>query len=152
MHLQIIVFNRYLFLYNRLAYLGSINSNKEIIVSKILIGALVASVALMSGCASITTSEEQSINVTTSNNKPAEVTVDDKTVTAPGMVVVLRDGKDKVVRTSAEGCDNATPVKKSITPIFWGNVIIGGLLGSTTDTVTGKMWDYEESVEISCTE
>lgn len=121
-------------------------------MKKIILCALVASAGLMSGCASITSSEEQSINITTSNNKPAEVSVDDKTVTAPGVVVVLRDGKDKVVKTKAEGCDNATPIKKSITPIFWGNIVIGGVLGSTTDGVTGKMWDYEDSVEISCPE
>lgn len=121
-------------------------------MKKSLLGALSASVLLMSGCASVTSSEEQSINVTTSNNKPAEVTVDDKTITAPGMVVVLRDGKDKVVKTKTEGCDNVTPVKKTIAPVFWGNIIIGGVLGSTTDSVTGKMWDYEESVEISCAE
>jgi uncharacterized protein YceK len=141
-----------IFLYTCGARIRSCIFKKESIMKNVYFGALVASAIIMSGCASITTSEEQSINVTTSNNKPAEITVDDKTVVAPGMVVVLRDGKDKVVRTKAEGCDNATPVKKTITPIFWGNIIIGGLLGSTTDTVTGKMWDYEESVEISCTE
>ena len=113
---------------------------------------LAAMAALTSGCASVMTAESQSINVTTSNNKPAEVTVDDKTVTAPGMVVVLRDGKDKVVRSSAEGCDNATPIEKSVTPVFFGNILIGGLLGSTTDGVTGKMWDYADSVEIRCAE
>jgi uncharacterized protein YceK len=109
-------------------------------------------VFLLSGCASLMTAEQESINVTTSNNEPAEVTIDDKTVMAPGMVVVLRDGKDKVVRTSAEGCDNATPVKKEIAPVFFGNIIIGGLLGSTTDGLTGKMWNYEDTVEIQCAE
>ena len=111
------------------------------------------SVALLaSGCASVMTADQQTINVTTSSNKPAEVTVDDKTIMAPGMVTVLRDGKDKVVRSKAPGCDNATPVKKSIATPFWGNIILGGLLGSTTDSATGKMWDYENSVEIKCTE
>jgi uncharacterized protein YceK len=113
--------------------------------------ALVLAVAtLSSGCASIMTADQQSINVTTSNNKPAEITVDDKTVTAPGMVTVLRDGKDKVVRSSADGCDNATPIEKSVTPVFFGNIIIGGLLGSTTDGATGKMWDYADNVEVRC--
>jgi uncharacterized protein YceK len=107
---------------------------------------------LSSGCASLMTAEEQSINITTSNNKPAEVVVDDKTVTAPGMVTVLRDGKDKVVKTDTAGCDTATPIKKSVTSVFFGNIVVGGLLGSTTDSVTGKMWDYEDSVEISCPE
>jgi|TARA_B110000902_G_C13979184_1_gene464245 uncharacterized protein YceK len=113
---------------------------------------LAAATLMASGCASVMTAETQSINVTTSSNKQAEVTIDDKTITAPGMVVVLRDGKDKVVKSSAEGCDNATPIKKSITPVFFGNIIIGGVLGSTTDGATGKMWDYADNVEIACAE
>jgi uncharacterized protein YceK len=119
-------------------------------MKNLIIGFSVAFLA--TGCASVMTAERQSINVTTSNNKPAEVTIDDKTVTAPGMVTVLRDGKDKVVKTNTAGCDNATPIKKSITPIFFGNIVIGGVLGSTTDGVTGKMWNYQDSVEISCPE
>ncbi len=115
--------------------------------------ALIAAIAALStGCASIMTSENQSINVTTSNNKPAEVTIEGQTITAPGSVIVLRDGKDKVLRTKANGCDTATPVSKSVTPVFFGNVIIGGALGSTTDSVTGKMWDYADKVEILCAE
>lgn len=105
---------------------------------------------LTTGCASVMTAEEQSINVTTSNGQSVDVTVDDKTVTAPGMVVVLRDGKDKVVKTSDSSCDNNTPINKEVTPIFFGNIVIGGVLGSTTDASTGKMWDYEDSVEITC--
>ncbi|NQY35446.1 MAG: adenosine deaminase [Alteromonadaceae bacterium] len=105
---------------------------------------------LTTGCATLMTADQQSINVTASNNKSFEVTVDDKTITAPGMVVVLRDGKDKVVKTTAAGCDTATPIEKSIAPVFFGNIVIGGLLGSTTDASTGKMWNYADSVEISC--
>lgn len=112
----------------------------------------VATTLMASGCASIMTAETQSINVTTSNNKQAEVTIDDKTITAPGMVVVLRDGKDKVVKSSSAGCDNATPIKKDIAPAFFGNILIGGLFGSTTDSSTGKMWNYADNVEISCAE
>jgi uncharacterized protein YceK len=113
--------------------------------------ALVAAItALTSGCASIMTAETQSINVTTANGKPAEVTVDDKTITAPGMVVVLRDGKEKTVKTNTTGCEKSTPIEKQITPVFFGNIIIGGVLGSTTDGATGKMWDYEDNVNIQC--
>ena len=119
-------------------------------MKKLFIGLSIAFLA--SSCASLMTAEEQSINVTTSSNKPAEVTIDDKSITAPGMVTVLRDGKDKVVKTTTEGCDTATPIEKSVTPVFFGNIILGGLLGSTTDSVTGKMWDYADSVEISCPE
>jgi len=116
----------------------------------LIIGLSVAFLA--SGCASVMTAEQQSINVSASNNKSFEVTVDDKTIMAPGMVTVLRDGKDKVVRTSEAGCDSTTPIKKNIAPAFFGNIIIGGLLGSTTDASTGKMWNYADLVEISCPE
>lgn len=120
-------------------------------MKKILLLA-VATTLMASGCASIMTAETQSINVTTSNNKQAEVTIDDKTITAPGMVVVLRDGKDKVVKSSSAGCDSVTLIKKNVTPVFFGNIVIGGVLGSTTDSATGKMWDYADNVEVSCAE
>ncbi|WP_233008493.1 hypothetical protein [Rheinheimera faecalis] len=107
---------------------------------------------VLSGCASVMTSEEQSINITSSNNKPIEVSVDDKKATTPGTVVVLRDGKDKVVTSTTPGCQNATPIKKDIATPFWGNILIGGVFGSTTDASTGKMWNYADTVEISCTE
>jgi len=105
----------------------------------------------VSGCASVMTAEQQTINITASNNEQIEVTVDDKKVVSPGVVTVLRDGKDKVVRTTDKSCDSATPIKKEITGAFWGNILIGGVFGSTTDSSTGKMWDYADSVQISCT-
>ncbi|WP_430455096.1 hypothetical protein [Rheinheimera sp.] len=111
---------------------------------------IAAVVFTLTGCASIMTAEEQSIKVTASNNQPIEVTVDDKKTTTPGTVVVLRDGKDKVVTSSTPGCHTATPIKKNVAPVFWGNIIIGGVLGSTTDSSTGKMWNYADSVEVTC--
>jgi len=109
------------------------------------------SVALLaSGCASIMTAEQQTINITASNNEKVEVTVDDKTIVSPGVVTVLRDGKDKVVKTTDKNCDSATPIKKEIAGAFWGNIVIGGVLGSTTDSSTGKMWNYVDSVQINC--
>lgn len=105
---------------------------------------------LISGCASVMTAEQQTIKVSATNNQAIEVSVDDKTTTTTGTVTVLRDGKDKVVKTKAENCENTTIIKKSVTPAFFGNIVIGGLLGSTTDASTGKMWNYED-VEVSCT-
>ncbi|KZN37892.1 hypothetical protein [Pseudoalteromonas luteoviolacea] len=119
-------------------------------MNKAVLSIAAVSLASLSGCASIMTHEEQSINITTSNNQAVEVTVDDKKATTPGTVVVLRDGKDKVIKVSDASCEQETKVDKSVTPVFFGNIILGGLLGSTTDGMTGKMWDYEDSVEIKC--
>lgn len=110
-----------------------------------------AALVMLSGCASIMTAEQQTINVTSSTGTPIEVTIDDKKVTTPGAVTVLRDGKDKIAATSAAGCVSATPVQKNIATPFWGNIVLGGLFGSTTDSATGKMWDYQDNVQVSCT-
>ncbi|KAF7785361.1 hypothetical protein PRUB_a4917 [Pseudoalteromonas rubra] len=109
-----------------------------------------AALVMLSGCASVMTSDMQTIQVTTNTGKVVEVTADGNQSNTPGAVQVLRDGQDKVIRTTAAGCASETPVKKSVTPAFFGNIVIGGLLGSTTDASTGKMWDYADSVEIQC--
>ncbi|MCG7551075.1 adenosine deaminase [Pseudoalteromonas sp. Of7M-16] len=119
-------------------------------MKKVTLTLAALSIATLSGCASIMTHEEQTIDITTSNHKAVEVTVEGNKVTTPGTVVVLRDGKSKVINTTDSSCEQQTEVKKSVTPVFFGNIIIGGLLGSTTDSVTGKMWDYDDSVEIKC--
>ncbi|MBQ4846794.1 adenosine deaminase [Pseudoalteromonas sp. MMG013] len=103
----------------------------------------------LSGCASVMTSDQQTINVTSSNNKAVEVRVDDKIITTPGTVIVLRDGKNKVAHSTSGNCDKSTVIDKKVTPVFFGNLLIGGVLGSTTDASTGKMWDYSD-VEVQC--
>jgi hypothetical protein len=128
-------------------WIGVVNKHLRINTNKLIIAFGIA--FLLSGCVSFMTAEEQSINITKSNNKPAEVVVDYKTVTAPCMVTVLREGKDKTVKTDTAGCDTATRIKKSVTPVFFGTTVIGGVLGFTTDGVTGKIWDYANSVEMS---
>ncbi|PAJ72462.1 adenosine deaminase [Pseudoalteromonas sp. NBT06-2] len=104
----------------------------------------------MSGCASVMTSDMQTVEVTTSNGKSVTVAIDGNEAQAPGRVQVIRDGREKALRTTEVGCDTETKLEKQVTPIFFGNIIIGGLFGSTTDASTGKMWDYAEKVEINC--
>ncbi len=111
----------------------------------------VAAIALFAtGCATIITPKQQNINVTSSTGEAIEVTLDGKTSPTPGQFTVLRNGQDKVVNTTAPGCAPSTPVNKNIAPAFWGNVIIGGLLGSTTDSATGKMYSYADNVVVQC--
>ncbi|MCO7191051.1 MULTISPECIES: adenosine deaminase [unclassified Pseudoalteromonas] len=109
-----------------------------------------AALVMLSGCASIVTSDVQTIQVTTNTGKTVEVSADGNKSDTPGSIQVLRNGQDKVIRTTAAGCAAETPVQKKVAPAFFGNVILGGLLGSTTDASTGKMWDYADSVEIQC--
>ncbi|MCG7537634.1 adenosine deaminase [Pseudoalteromonas sp. OOF1S-7] len=109
-----------------------------------------AALVMLSGCASVMTSDMQTVEVTTNTGKVVEVTADGNQSSTPGRIQILRDGQNKVVRTTAAGCAAETPIEKTVTPVFFGNIVIGGLLGSTTDASTGKMWDYADSVEIQC--
>jgi hypothetical protein len=102
------------------------------------------------GCATLITPKEQKINVASSTGDAIDVTLDGKTSSTPGQFTVLRNGQDKIVNTSTPGCAPSTPVNKTIAPAFWGNVIIGGLLGSTTDNATGKMYTYADNVVVQC--
>ncbi len=111
---------------------------------------LAAAVLMTTGCATIMSPKEQSINVTSSTGTPIEVTVDGKKTSTPGAVMVTRDGKEKVINTSTEGCAPSTPVQKSLAPMFWGNIVIGGFFGSTTDNATGKAWNYQDNVVVQC--
>ena len=112
---------------------------------------LVATViALISGCASVVTDSATAINVQTTNGKEAKVFVDGQPYQVPGVVMAKKDGQDKIVTVEGEGCAKSTVIPKQIETAFWGNILIGGFLGSTTDSATDKMWTYNETVTIDC--
>ena len=76
--------------------------------------------------------------------------IGNKKIVVPETVVVERNGEDLSITTEEEGCDANTTVEKSMDTAFLGNLITGGAFGSTTDSVTGKMWDYQSDVTIIC--
>jgi hypothetical protein len=110
-----------------------------------------STVVLATGCASIITDDSAFINVRTSTGEQIKVTVDGQEYNAPGLITVAKTGTDKIVIAENDNCDRETLVEKEIEPAFWGNIITGGLLGSTTDSATKKMWTYSESVVVNCT-
>ena len=109
-----------------------------------------ASVLLITGCASLINDKDQKINVTTSNGTTIQGTVNGQPFTAPGVLSVARENKGKVFATNNPNCAKETAVEKTVDPIFFINVIVGGPLGSTTDYATEKMWKYADTVTISC--
>lgn len=112
--------------------------------------AVLLSVVAVSGCASILNDKTQQINVSSSNGKPITGTIDGAPFTGPGIVPVLRENKDKILVTNTAGCTPQTSLSKSVDPVFFINIISGGVFGSTTDYSTEKMWRYDESVTVSC--
>ena len=105
---------------------------------------------ILTGCSSILTDSTQRINVTTNQNKTFQATVDGQQFTVPGTVLVKKDGDDKIVVTNEPGCASTTAVPKKIEGIFWLNILSGGTTGSATDSGTGKMWTYDQTVVVSC--
>jgi hypothetical protein len=109
-----------------------------------------SSVVLMTGCASILNEQTQQINVSASNGKTVQASVDGKSFSAPGVVAVTRAKAGKVVTTNAAGCAPSTALESNVDPKFFINILSGGALGSTTDFATEKMWKYNDNVVISC--
>lgn len=118
---------------------------------KVFVSAVaLVSLTMLSGCASVVNDKTQKVNVVASNGQQIKGDISGVAFSAPGVVLVDRANVDKVITVQNPECTKTTELKKSISPAFWGNILIGGLLGSTTDSSTEKMWQYQDNVIIPC--
>lgn len=102
---------------------------------------------LFSGCASIVDGGKQKINFTA--DKQTNITIDGMQYSAPAVIEVKRSEDDKIV--NLKDCNKNVILKSETNGWFWGNIISGGPLGSTTDYSTDAMWEYDqEQVHINC--
>ncbi len=114
--------------------------------------------SILSGCSSIVKGSRQTINISTSTGKQAEAVITtsagQQNVVLPQAVPVKTSSTDITVNIKETRCNNAstTVMQSRLHPWFWGNLIFGGILGSTTDAATGSMWSYDESVIVNVTE
>lgn len=106
----------------------------------------------VSGCSTLFGDSQALINVRASNGQSFEGQLSDGTFfKAPGTVAFSKDGSQPVkIITNNKSCASVTTVDRQIEGLFWGNFISGGVLGSGTDYVTGKMWDYDTNVIVAC--
>jgi hypothetical protein len=99
--------------------------------------------ALSSGCATIVGgggSQEVTFN---SQPDGATVTVSGRTMGKTPMTVRMDRKTDQVLKFEKEGYKTIEmQLTTDMNPWFWGNIILGGLVGSTTDGVTGSMHQY----------
>ncbi len=122
----------------------------ELFMKKLLLCAFL--VASVSGCSTIINDNTQKVNVQTPSGKTVTGTVNGQAFTAPGVVTLTREDKDKVFQTNSPDCKGTTTAAKSVDPIFFINILSGGVFGSTTDYSTEKMWKYSETIMLNCTE
>jgi len=110
---------------------------------------LVISVLSFTGCATILSGKTTKVNVTTSNNKPATLTIKNRTYQAPGIIDLDKVKEDLFIKASGE-CEGQAFSTKKIETTFWVNILSGGSFGSTTDYSTDAMWKYDDNIEIKC--
>lgn len=104
-----------------------------------------ASIFLIS-CATIVGGGRTQQMTFTSEPEGATVTVGGRILGKTPLTVQLDRERGKELTFEKEGYK---PIKMELTstinPWFWGNIIIGGLLGSTTDGLTGAVHEYSPS-------
>lgn len=111
-------------------------------MKKISLLFVVSSLAILTSCSSIIKGKSQVVSID-SNVRGADIVVNGVTVgQTPYNGPIARDSSTSIT-VKKEGYDSKTVTANTeIEPIFWGNIIFGGVLGSTTDMGTGAMYKY----------
>lgn len=111
-------------------------------MKKVSLFFLVSSLAILTSCSSIIKGRSQVVSID-SNVRGADIVVNGVTVgQTPYNGPISRDSSTSIT-VKKEGYDSKTVTANTeIEPIFWGNIIFGGFLGSTTDMGTGAMYKY----------
>jgi hypothetical protein len=100
-------------------------------------------IAVLPGCASIVNGKTQSVSFQ-STPSGATVALSGMPIGTTPISTVVQRKNDQTLTVSKEGYKTfSTKMNTKIEPWFWGNILIGGILGSVTDAVTGAMYEYE---------
>ncbi len=123
--------------------------NKKILI----ISSIVAVSIMFSGCATILGGgTSQTISINSSSNMKGTMKYSDGSgtqyFTTPATLNVDRKSKD-IILTSDNDEFHTAKVKSNLNPWFLGNIITGGVLGSTTDLAGGAAWKYDQTVTVS---
>ena len=101
---------------------------------------VILSFVVLTGCATILSGSKQPLNVR-SNVEGADVYVNGELVGKTPFSGTVKKQKSMHIRVSKAGYQQEEMILKgSVESVFWLNILVGGLLGSTTDLATGSMW------------
>ena len=115
---------------------------------------LLAVLFVVSGCASITTGQDQVVSVETPGCPAASCRLTNKDGTffvssTPGTVSVNRACGKLTVSCSLDGHPDSTlTVSSSVKAMAFGNIIFGGLIGAGVDTATGAACQYPSLIPV----
>lgn len=115
---------------------------------------MITSCLFFSGCATIITGSRDLINIRTSNGQEVKATITSAEgvgdITLPTILNAKKAKQNiyiEVKETNEYEQSNAVAVSR-MNNWFWGNIILGGLLGSTTDAISGAMWQYDNTITV----
>ena len=104
---------------------------------------LLAIFPLISSCSTIVAGRSQEVTFT-SEPKGTEVLVAGKSYGTTPITVNLDRKSGQVITFQKEGYNSQTrSLETSVNPWFFGNIVLGGFIGSTTDAITGSMHEYK---------
>lgn len=110
-----------------------------------------AAATLFSSCATILSGTKQKISVNSTGKTGVTFQLDNKTYKTPAIITVKRENEDKVIKVLDEDCSQKQVLlNKKINPVFFVNLLSGGVFGSTTDYISNAMWRYDDNVQIQC--
>jgi hypothetical protein len=124
---------------------------------RLILAAVVAGAAALTGCASVVNGQQQSVSVTTRHQADdlagAKCALsNDKGVwylTTPGSVSVHRSYGELSVSCAMAGLpDGTAAVKSSTTAAVFGNVLLGGVVGAGIDIATGAAYNYPNAIPV----
>ena len=99
-------------------------------------------VLVTSGCASIIDGSTQVVSFN-SNPDTARVVVNGAELGTTPLSTQIKRKSDTVVLFRKDGyADQTITLQTKLNPWFWGNILIGGFLGSTTDGISGAVRKY----------
>jgi len=106
------------------------------------------SLAMITGCASLFNASPSLLNVMT-DPQNAKVTITglqnmERLTKQTPCTVYLNKGSDYTVKIELAGYQSEEiPIRRSISGWFWGNLLIGGIIGMVIDYGTANMWAHE---------
>ena len=112
-------------------------------------------IMLLSGCSTIIEGSTQTVNLSTGMDKQIHAVITSSggtmPVILPQALAVNKSSNDLVINIKDGNCvlPSTTIVKSHLNPWFWGNIIIGGLIGSTTDSASGAAWEYDNNILVN---
>lgn len=125
--------------------MGPLGQRHCFLIKIALILACIMSFLFMQGCATIIKGKTQEVTFK-SEPEGATVTVTGRTIGKTPITTQLDRKSDQTATFEKEGYKPQTiPLTTTITGWFWGNIVVGGLFGSTTDGISGSFHEYSPS-------